>query len=119
MSTTLNHGLVKPATGESGESFFPQLEANIQYQSDILSNTSSAPAASWGSDLGGGTYRQLITLPALLTVSPKSYTFDDLQLKIKDGSGNICYPTILKVSSTTFYIYTNDTSQTFTINYGT
>ena len=119
MSSSLNHGLTKPANGDTGETFFPQLAANVQYQSDILSNTSSAAAASWGSDLGGGTYRQLITLPALLTISPKSYVFDDLLIKVRDASGNVCYPTILKASSTTFYIYTNDTSQTFTINYGT
>lgn len=119
MPTTLSHGLKRPVTGDSGESFFPILEANVQYQSDVLSNTSTAAAASWGSDLGGGNYRQLITLPVLLTASPKLYTFDDLQIKVRNASGVVCFPTIVKVSSTTFYIYTNDNSQTFTINYGT
>lgn len=119
MSTALLHGLVRPVTNDSGESFFPQLEANVQYQSDVLSNTSSVLSAAWGASLGfGGQYRQLITLPVLLTASPKSFIFDDLQLKVKDASGNVCYPSIVRVSDTTFYIYTNDNTVAYTINYG-
>lgn len=118
MSTALSHGLNRPGTPDSGESFFPSLETNIQYQNDVLSNTSSVLAAAWGSDLGGGSYRQLITLPTLLTEAPKSFVFDDLQLKIRDASGNVCYPTVVKASTTTFYIYTNDPLVAYTINYG-
>lgn len=119
MSTALLHGLVKPASPDTGESFFPQLEANIQYQSDILSKTSTVAAASWGSDLGGGTYRQTITIPTALTESPKSYIFDDLQMKVRDANGEVCHPRIDRQSDTTYHIYTNDNTVEYTVTYGT
>lgn len=119
MSTALLHGLNRPASPDSGESFFPQLETNVQYQSDILSNTSTVLAANWGADLGGGTYRQLITLPVLLTASPKSFIFDDLQIKVRDANGDVCCPRIDRQSDTTYHIYTNDNTVAYTVNYGT
>lgn len=108
MSTTLDHGLVKPSTGETGSTFFPILENNIQYASDILSNSVALSSASWGSDLGGGSYRQLVTIPSALTASPKSFTFETLDIMVRTSAGQVVYATIEKVSSTTFYVYSND-----------
>lgn len=108
MSTTLDHGIVKPATGETGATFFPILENNIQYASDILSNSVALSGASWGSDLGGGSYRQLVTIPSALTAAPKSFTFETLDIMVRTTAGAVVYATIEKVSSTTFYVYSND-----------
>lgn len=117
MSTTLDHGLVKPSSLELGSTFFPVLENNVQYTSDILSNSSSVSSASWGADLGGGNYRQLITIPTTLTESPKSFTFDTLSILVLTSAGARVYATIEKVSATTFYVYTNTNTVSYTIIY--
>jgi hypothetical protein len=74
-------------------------------------DSQTASSGSWGSDLGGGTYRQLITLT-------NSRQYDSTIMQVRHGSSkNIIFPTIEKVSATTFYIYTNDNSVSFTIYY--
>jgi hypothetical protein len=112
----LDHGLKRPRNNDSGEVFWPALETNVQQASDILSNTASVLAAGWGSDLGGGVYRQLITLPTLLT---DDYTllFDHIQIKCQDADGEVCFPKIVEVTTKTFYIYTNDNTAAFTLTY--
>ena len=115
---TLAHGIKQPQTGDTGETFFPALEDNAEFQAEVLSNTATVAAASWGSDLGGGTYRQTITLPTALTASPRSFTFDDIDIDARLSTGEKAYPTIAKVSSTTFYIYTNDNTIAYKLFYG-
>lgn len=119
MSTTLDHGLVKPANLDRGATWFPQLAANVQYQSDILSNSSVIAAAGWGSDLGGGNYRQIVTIPTILTVSPKSFTFDTLGIEIRTAAGVKCAAKVEKISATTFYVYTNDNTVDLVAIYNT
>lgn len=118
--STLSNGYKKPSDPTYGDLFFPAMETNIQLMNDhthdgsdgnqIANTTQSAAAASWGSDLGGGTYRQLITM-----TSP--FVFDSTRIEVRRSTGEMAYPTIEKVSSNTFYIYTNDNSVTYTINY--
>lgn len=126
MAATLTYGFVKPATGDKGSVFWPALEGNIQQTNDhahngtdshLLSASASraivqtVSSASWGSDLGGGTYRQLVTLPVSITGG--SGTFDDFSIQLRDSStGEVIYGRIVKVSSTTYYIYVNDNTLT-------
>lgn len=116
--TTLSKGYKKPSSPSYGDAFYPALEDNIQLMNDhnhdgstgtIITKTSlSVSSGSWGSDLGGGTYRQLLT-------APTGYTVDGSTMTVKRTTGEVVYPTLEKVSSTTFYMYTNNNSISYTI----
>ena len=119
----LSYGYKKPQNPDTGAVFWPALEFDIQRLNDHTHNgVDSAPlvktqtisSASWGADLGGGSYRQLITLP---NTASTVLTFDAVSIEIRLASGTVIYPTIEKVSSTTYYIYTNDNSLTYTAVY--
>jgi hypothetical protein len=121
MSTTTTHNLVKPQTGDRGSVFWPALEAAIQRLNDHVHNGSDSEAlnpryfskttntlalASWSAVAGqAGTYRQLETCPT-------GYTVDGSNPKFMIGSGSdagaIIYPSTVKVSATTYYVYIND-----------
>ena len=79
MASTLSYGFEKPATGDKGSIFWPILEDNIQRTNDHTHNGSNSAkisasastavvqtvtSAGW-SGVGGGLYRQTVTLPAL------------------------------------------------------
>lgn len=118
--STLSYGFIKPSDPTYGDQFFPAMETNIQKMNDhthdgsnsapIAATTQTVSSASWGSDLGGGTYRQLIT-------TPSGYSFDSNRIEVRRSTGEMSYPTIVRVSATTFYIYTNDNSVTYSIQY--
>lgn len=120
MGTTLSKGYKKPATGDRGSSFYPNLEDNIELSNshkhngvdgekinvkDLVVSSQTISSASWGSDLGGSTYRQLVTLPT-------GITFDDMIVKFQISGGGDdgvqISPTLVKASSNTYYIYVND-----------
>lgn len=119
--TTLSYGYKKPSAPTAGDLWFPAMETNIQLMNDHTHNGTNAPflakdsqeasSGSWGSDLGGGTYRQLITM-----TNSRVYDSSNIEVRVT-STKNIVYPTIEKVSSNTFYIYTNDNSVGFTIYY--
>lgn len=119
----LSYGFKKPKNPDTGAIFWPALEFDIQQLNDHSHNgvdsapivkTQSILASAWGSDLGGGKYRQLVTLPNTLTVV---LTFDAISIEMRLSTGDVIHPTIEKVSSTTYYVYTNDNSQTYTAVY--
>jgi hypothetical protein len=122
---TLSYGYLKPQTGDKGSIFFPALEADIQQLNDhthngvnsaLISSSSITPltqnilAASWVAT-SGGTYRQLVSVTGGLS-------YDQFIVSVKlTATGHLIYPTIEKVSSTTFYVYTNDNSLDYTLVY--
>jgi hypothetical protein len=118
--STLSHDYEKPSNPTYGDVFWPAMERNIQRMNDhthdgddgelIAKDTGSAASGSWGSDLGGGSYRQIITLP-------NNRQFDSTEIQFRLSTGEVIYPTVEKISGTTFYVYTNDNSKTFTILY--
>lgn len=118
---TLSNGYIQPTNPTYGDLFWPAMEENIQLMNDhthdgsdgelIAKDTGTAPSGSWGADLGGGTYRQTITMP-------NNRQYDTTQIEFRLSTGERIYPTVAKVTATTFYIYTNDNSLTFNILYG-
>jgi hypothetical protein len=130
MSTTLSNGYKNPETGDRGSSWFADLNFNIERlndhthdgtdseaiaASDITKSSATILAAAWSADLGGSSYKQTITLPT-------GFTFDDTILKffISGGGadGQLVYPTVIKISSTTFDVYINDNAQALKVVYG-
>lgn len=114
---TLSYGYNKPQSPDTGDIFFPGLEANWQQVNDHNHDGgTSAPLASqtqttstWSATTNG-TYRQLMTVPTGLS-------YDTCQVWVKRSTGEACYPTLERASSTTFYIYTNDNSLTYNLFY--
>lgn len=116
---TLSYGYKKPANPDTGDLWFPALELDIQMLNDhthngvdsapLATSQQSALAANWVAT-SGGTYRQLMTMPTGLL-------YDSSQIWVRRSTGEQAYPTVEKVSSTTFYIYTNDNSLAYTVNY--
>lgn len=131
MSTTLSYGYVKPATGDRGSTFFPALENDIQQLNDHTHNgvdsaflppaslgkyTSTISAGSWASD-GAGNYSQTVTVPSGISGAA---TYNDIKyyhIIFNDASGNRCFPTVTRASSTTYTVTVNDNSLVFTAYY--
>lgn len=120
---TLSYGYKKPQTRDSGSTLWTALEDNIQRVNDhthngvnsskittasVTATTQSVPEADWVST-SQGNYRQLITLSGLL--------FDEINIDFRNESGHPVFLEVEKVSSTTYYVYTNDNSMTYTAVY--
>lgn len=132
MATTLSYGVILPVSGDIGATVWDALESDITQLNDHNHNgTNSArlTAASatatvqnhliadgaWSS-LGSGTYSKTITIPT--TLSAVSGTFDDYNLQVRIYSTKeVIYPRIVKASSTTFTIYSNDSTLEVTFLY--
>lgn len=123
---TLSYGLKKPQAGDQGTALFTALEGDIQQLNDHDHNgTNSAPlpaqsvlgvqqtiaSGSWVANGPTGHYRQLVTVPA-------GFDFDKVHISMRTSTGIYVYPTIEKVSTTQYYVYTIDNTVTFTANYG-
>lgn len=124
MATTLSYGFIKPQTGDKGSVFFPALETDIQKLNDhnhdgitsalisplsVAKSTQSIDAANWIS-LGGGNYRQEVTLPSGYTLLQTIMRFE---ISGGGADGNIIYPSLVKGTSTNkFYVYINDNTLT-------
>lgn len=114
---TLSHGYKLPQNTDTGDVVFPAMEENIRRLNDHNHDPSnSAPlasipqeilAANWApAPIGGGLYRQLVTMPA-------PFTYDVADIWFKFSSGEIVYPSVERVSSNSFYVYTNDNTLTY------
>lgn len=122
---TLSYGFLKPQTGDRGSAYFPALEGDIQQLNDhvhngvdsakiasagVLATTQAILSAAWVL-VAGGTYRQLVTVPATIT------TLASWRVEFLDPSGFQQYLTMERVSTTTFYVYINDNSLALTAQY--
>lgn len=121
---TLSYGFEKPQSGDVGSLFFPAMERNIQRTNDhnhdgvnsalipshnITSGTVTAQIVDWVSQ-PNGLYRQLITCPT-------GWTYDDSVKEFRLTSGDLVYLTAVRVTSTTFYLYINDNTQSVLITF--
>lgn len=120
MSTELSHGYEKPATPDTGDTFWPMLERNIQRMNDhthdgldgaqLAATVEDVLAANWGADLGNGSYKQTLTLP-------EPMEFDTSRIEVRRSTGEMAYPDMVKVSATTFDLYTNDNTVSYKVSY--
>lgn len=120
MSSTLSKGYKLPDTGDRGSTFFPNLEDNITLSNshkhdgtdgerinvkDLVVQSQTIAAGSWGSDLGGSTYTQSITMPTGLV-------FDDCMIKFKVSGGakdgRQIFPTVRKTGASAYTVTVND-----------
>jgi len=122
---TLSYGFKKPESGDKGSVFFPALEDNAQLTNDHTHNgtnsakltpvatlvlTSDVLAANWVAQ-GGGIFRQTITMPAGLE-------YDTCVIGYRENTNSeMAYLQTEKVSTNSFYVYSNDATKTFTAVY--
>lgn len=113
---TLSNGYKLPENTDTGDVVFPALEYDIQLLNshthngsgtggaDLGSRTVNAVAASWvAAPVGGGLYRQSVTLPS-------GMNYDTCNIWFKLSTGEFVYPSIDRISASAFYVYTNDNS---------
>lgn len=120
MSVTLSNGYKQPETGDRGNTFFPDLEDNIQRVNDHTHNgTNSEKLTAQSIEVStftinpgdwslhtNGLYRSLVTLTGL--------EFDEKIIQLVSGN-NIIYGDVEKVTVNTMYVYVNDNSLTVTV----
>jgi len=119
MAITLPNGYIKPETGDRGNTFFKNLEDNIERldghthdgqnsnripSRDLEKQTQTILADDWGtaSGVGNQEFTQTITMPT-------DYIFDETQMIFKDvASGAILYPEITRTNASEYTITMND-----------
>lgn len=122
---TGSYGYQIPEDGDKGNEVFPALVDDLEQLDEhdhdgvnsaaltrtaMASTTQSLSAGDW-SATSGGNYRQLVAMPAGLLYNTMSMTF-------RLANGDPYFPTVEKVSSTSFYVYINDNTQDVTVLYG-
>ena len=118
---TLSMGVFKPQNGDTGDVFFPDMAANCDWMnnhthdganSQLLATTTQAiSSGSWSAaPIGGGLYVQTVTLPG-------SFSYDQCEIWFKLSSNERVYPSVERVSSTSYKIYTNDNTLSYVANY--
>lgn len=127
MSTTLTYGQKIPDAGDRGVPLFQDLEDNFTRLDSHNHDGVNSPlltaqafvgvadtilAANWVS-FGGpvGHYRQLVTMHA-------GFLFNTTKIAFRTTSGQYIYPTVERVTNTTYYVYTTDPTQDFIAVYG-
>lgn len=121
MPNILSNGYIKPTNPDTGDTFWGNLDTDIQLMNDHVHDgttgmllptiTQALSAGSWVAVVGqSGTFRQLVTMPGSLTYGAVAIT---AQL----ANGSKVYPTIEQVTSNTYYVYTCDNTQAYTMVY--
>lgn len=118
--TILTYGYELPNDTAFGTQHFPAMERNIQRMNDhshngvdgarIAAETQEVDSDEWGADLGGGSWRQEITMP-------DGMTFDAARIEVRTSDGEVVYPTIVKTAASKFYLYTNNNETDYVISY--
>ena len=95
------------------------MESNIQQTNDHAHNgTDSQLLAITSQDITagawvattGGTYRQAVTVPT-------GFSYDSCSILFKLSTGEIIFPSVERISSTQYYVYTNDNSLAYKAYY--
>lgn len=121
---TLSMGFQEPQNGDTGDIFYPALAANLVQLNNhnhdgvssqlLTTTTQNIAAGSWSAaPAGGGLYVQTVTLPT----SPVGLSYDVVQIWFKLSTGELVYPTIERVSTTQYKIYTIDNTLNYIANY--
>ncbi len=118
---TLSKGVFKPDNADTGDVFFARLADNCDWANNhthngtdsqrLSSTTQAILSAAWAAaPIGGGLYVQTVTMPAGLS-------YDTCNIWFKLSSNEFVFPSIERVSATSFKIYTNDNSLAYVANY--
>lgn len=121
MATTLTHGYLKPANPDTGDTFWGNLATDIQLMNDHVHDgtlgtvlpvvSQNIPHASWAAVSGKvGLYKQTVTVPT-------QFSYDTVEINFRLANGNRTFPTVEKVNSSSFTVYTNDNTQDYTATY--
>jgi hypothetical protein len=117
MATTLSFGYIQPQNGDPGSIWFPALNDDIQQLNDhdhdgsnsaqlsssnLLNGAVVILAAAWISN-GTGSFYQDVTCPA-------GYNMDDYSISVRINGSFIIYPSMTRLTATTFRIFTLDNS---------
>lgn len=124
-----DYGYKLPQKPDRGKSFFPALEFNITRTADhrhdgtdstllptnaVVVTRQAIHSAGWGSDLGGGTFSQEITLPFVGSDGAggtAQLLWDAISVQIRDSNtGEIIYAKCVQSAAQKYMIYTNDNS---------
>ncbi len=106
---TLSKGYKKPQNPDTGDVVFPALEANWQLVNDhnhdgvtsqLLAATLQSITGAW-TNVGNGTYSKLITVPT-------GFNYDQCQIDFRLATGEFVYPSITRVSTTQYTLFTNN-----------
>lgn len=119
--TQTTYGYKLPASPDTGDTFYAALAFDIQRLNDhshdgvnsapLSSFSIAVPSASWvAAPIGGGLYRQKVTLPA-------GVSYDTCELWFKLSSGEYVFPTVERVDGSNFYVYTNKNTLAYTAFY--
>jgi hypothetical protein len=119
---TLSRGFKKPQPGDRGATHFQAMEDNIDLMNSM--DSTRAPAVvdtistSGWSLVSNGLYRKLITVPNITGLTPTTaIDYDTVVPHFRLPSGQSVELVTEKVSDTTYYVYTNDTSVAYTVIY--
>lgn len=118
---TLSYGYKLAKNPDQGDLFFPAMEFNIQRLNDhnhdgsnsapLASQQQGISAGSWtAAPIGGGLYQQDVTMPANLS-------YDSCDIWFKLSTGEIVYPSVERLSSSSYRVYTNDNTLDYVANY--
>ncbi len=117
---TLSHGYKKPANPDTGDAWMPAMEDNIQLMNDHTHNgtdgaqlavlTKAISHTNWvAAPIGGGHYRQAVS------ISPTLYASTMFEFRL--STGEIVYPSVENISTTSFYVYTTDNTLNYVLYY--
>ena len=127
MSSTTTYGYKLPADGDLGSTFWNDLEDDIsrldahthngtnspKITAASVNSTRDAAAITWAV-LGGAEFRATITVPAGIVVPYGSSTG---QIPLFIASNEIVFLKWLAISTTQYYVYSNDNTLAFTVFY--
>lgn len=116
----LSYGYKQPENGDKGSVWFPALNDNITRlnshnhdgsnssqlsATSILKGSVTCASGSWTSN-GTGSFKQDVTCPS-------GYNMDDYIIEVRISGSHLIYPTIERLTATTFRIYTLDNTLTY------
>lgn len=118
---TLSKGVFQTQNGDTGDIFFPAWSANATWMnnhthngtdSQFLSSTQqNILAANWtAAPIGGGLYVQTVTVPS-------GFSYDQCQIWFKLSSNQYVYPSVERLSATTYNVFINDNTLSLIANY--
>lgn len=127
MATTTAYGYKIHAEGDPALTWMADDEANWSRMSAhdhdgvdsalltpnaITKYSTTVSGSSWGSDLGGGLYKQTITVPSGIT----EINSFDVMVYIT-STGERIHPRVIRATATTYEIYSNDNTLACTVKY--